>query len=126
MAIEVRKYKKKDGLPLDEIHSFETLKEATDFVKTMNELQASKIESKKLVYYIPQEDFILYTSLPIKEPLKLIELISSTGFPLNSSEQELLKVIKRKLVNQLPATFDEKYQFCVLFWQVKGWLRARK
>lgn len=126
MAIEVRKYKKKDGLPLDEIHSFETLKEATDFVKTMNELQASKIESKKLVYYIPQEDFILYTSLPIKEPLKLIDLISSTGFPLNSSEQELLKVIKRKLVNQLPATFDEKYQFCVLFWQVKGWLRARK
>lgn len=126
MAIEVRKYKKKDGLPLAEIHSFESLKEANEFVKTMNEIQASKIESKRIVYYIPQEDFILYTSLPVKEPLKLIDLISAIGFPLNSSEQELLKTIRRKMINQLPATFDEKYQFCVLFWQVKGWLRARK
>lgn len=126
MTIEVRKYKKKDGLPLDEIHSFETLKEAHEFVKVMNDLQATKIESKRVVYYIPQEDFILYTSLPVKEPLKLIDLIASVGFPLNSTEQELLKTIKRKLNNDLPATFDEKYQFCVLFWQVKGWLRAKK
>ena len=115
MAIQVRKYKKKDGLPLDEIHSFETLEEAIKFVNLMNKIQLNKIESKRFFYYIPTEDFILYTSQPIKDPLKLLELISATGFPLNSTEQELLNTIKRKLVHQLPATFEEKYEFCVLF-----------
>lgn len=125
MAIKVRKYKKKDGLPLDEIHSFETLEEAIKFVNLMNKIQLNKIESKRFFYYIPTEDFILYTSQPIKDPLKLLELISATGFPLNSTEQELLNTIKRKLAHQLPATFEEKYEFCVLFWQVKGWTRAK-
>jgi hypothetical protein len=125
MAIQVRKYKKKDGLPLDEIHSFETLEEAIKFVNLMNKIQLNKIESKRVFYYIPTEDFILYTSQPIKDPLKLLELISATGFPLNSTEQELLNTIKRKLAHQLPATFEEKYEFCVLFWQVKGWIRAK-
>ena len=125
MAIQVRKYKKKDGLPLDEIHSFETLEEAIKFVNLMNKTQLNKIESKRFFYYIPTEDFILYTSQPIKDPLKLLELISATGFPLNSTEQGLLNTIKRKLAHQLPATFEEKYEFCVLFWQVKGWIRAK-
>ena len=125
MAIKVRKYKKKDGLPLDEIHSFETLEEAIKFVNLMNKTQLNKIESKRFFYYIPTEDFILYTSQPIKDPLKLLELISATGFPLNSTEQGLLNTIKRKLAHQLPATFEEKYEFCVLFWQVKGWIRAK-
>ena len=126
MTIEVRKYKKKDGVPLEEIHSFESYKEAIIFVKTMNELQLKKIESKQVVYHIPQDDFIEYSSQPVKDPLKIINLIQNIGFPLNVSEKDLLNVLTRKLNSDLHFTFEEKYQFCVLFWQVKGWMRSKK